>query len=188
AVRRPGDLAALRGRLDRGLEIPVRETRHDEAARTELTRELELVVVDMLTVAVQAGNHDGGDAELERGHDRPDAGVGDHDACRRHEADDLVVPDPLEPLVPEGVRTGRRMPVLDDDLLRRGERRHEVEHPSERVLVGPERHEDQKIAPSYFALRKCRCIPGHWTKKLWATGWTSRPVSEGSEMRVKLSM
>ena len=61
------------------------------------------------------------------------------------------------------------MAVLHDELVA-GQRGEPVDEPVERVVVGPEGHEDHRRFPAWTALRRRPAAPGHWTKNTLANG------------------
>jgi hypothetical protein len=101
------------------------------------------MVVDMLTEALAACNHDWVVAGAQSPDDRGDAGMRDDERRLPEERVDLVG---QEPLVKPHVGPGRNrvgMAVLDDKLGVAGERQRCIDGPRKGIVMGPERREDQ---------------------------------------------
>lgn len=111
------------------------------------------MIVDGLVQLVPSGDHERSLAEGKRGHDRPDSSVTHDGRSAPHELDELLVRHELEPGDVRYVGLGRRVTVLDDYLLDAGERHYDVERTLKERFLGAKAEEDQKIAPSYSALR-----------------------------------
>ena len=127
--------------------------------------ELELVVVDVLVEAVQPGDDDRHVAGLPGAQHGADAGVRHDDVGGAHVGVDDVEGHERRRLL--HARGRRVVPVLDDDVVVEAGQR--IEEAGERLGVRPDRREDHRMLPTYFA-RRHEVAPGHWTKNAVASG------------------
>ena len=133
-----------------GNDVPVGAERRDE---------LELVVVDVLVEPVQPGHDDRHVAGLPRAQHGADARVRHDHVGVAHVGVEDVEGHERHRLA--HARGRLVVPVLDDDVVVEAGQRGE--EPGERLGVRPDRREDHRMLPTYFA-RRHDVAPGHWTK------------------------
>src|SRR4051812_24744193 len=128
----------------------------------------------------QTGDHDGRLAERDRRDDAADPRVADDGRGACDEGAHVLALGERDPFEAFELRPRRGVPVLHEHALLPRQWDDHVDRPPERLFMGPQGEQDQKMPPRYSALEKCRRMSGHCTKKRWATGCTSRPVSDGA--------
>jgi len=120
----------------------VRE-RGDEPDPGQGRDDLHLMVVDMLSEALAAWNHDGVMAGAQSADDRGDAGVRDDERRLAEERVDLVGQEPLVEAHVGPRRNGIGVTVLDDEFGVAGERQRRIDGTREGIVMGAEGREDQ---------------------------------------------
>lgn len=115
------------------------------AALGKCSRQLHLVIVDMLTMPALSRHDEGHVPVAEAQQDAADAGVSDHRVRPTNPLDHVGEWEEVSRR--RCLARRERMPVLDDQVRRR-EGVESIDQAAERVVMGPERDEDQRRLPA----------------------------------------
>jgi len=182
-ARRLDPLAAPRYRIKQYAKLGDFPDRDHGTALAERPGELGLVVVDVLAELGPTRDDERQVPSPRRQEDAADASMGDHLLGLLQALENL-----LERHVVGRLAHTLRPPagsILDDQIL--AEIGQGGEEAFERLMVGADSDEDQRMRPAYSARRSRSAAAGHCAKKRWASGYTSRPLTEIDSVRVRLS-